>query len=774
MEPTLYLHEFFVEGGNPQKSHVLLNITEPATPEEKSKGYFFAICEIDNAENKYITKLQNIIDEIENSYYEIPDQEDKTSLEIILDKINKESFSLLKPDIALHCIVGAIREKDIIFAFYGQPQMLLFYPLAGSSPAPWSKNKETLYKKMDLVAENQNAEEQNEKRLLFSQIILGKIGPQDYLFAGTPHLINYFNHDRLQKIITTRPPRQSAEHLQRVLAELKNNISFGGIIIHLQKHTEVYETKNRPRKGDSLKSLTSLFHTEQNTASILSPSFLPRLQNKISGILRKKDAFTKKETEQPKEKNYYAGAQISSPRLKPHHPQKAKEKTFSLPETLSAAGRLSWFLIKNIGQGLWWVINIIIAFIGNAAQNLLLLFFVISNYQNRRQNILADWQRRFNNFKENIKRLPPITKILFSASILLGLIFVISLVYLKINQNKAMAAQAYAEAMQTIKNKKDSAESSLIYNDSNAAFVSLKEAKQILNQLSCRSAQQKNECKNLKTQLDTLLTKIRKLVVAKPQLIADWSEMLGTNTVQKIMNINNKIVGFGKSTADIIVYDPLTKDSKKVKPGVSADGFTGGAAPKENDYLVLLDDKNLVQFKPQDGAWKKIDIDFLNPDAKIVSIVVYNRRLYSLDAQNKQIYKHDAIKTGFARGQAWLKDAGMDLTKGIDMAIDGDIFVLSSDGKIFKFSNGQIQPFAIQNLDPELNAGNKIYTYTDLNNIYILDTANKRIIILDKNGQLKSQITAEEFAQPTGMVVEEAKNTAYILDSNKLYQLNLQ
>ena len=57
MEPTLHLHEFFVVGSSPEVSHVLLNITEPSTPAEKSKGYFFAICEINNAETKYISKM---------------------------------------------------------------------------------------------------------------------------------------------------------------------------------------------------------------------------------------------------------------------------------------------------------------------------------------------------------------------------------------------------------------------------------------------------------------------------------------------------------------------------------------------------------------------------------------------------------------------------------------------------------------------------------------------------------------------------------------------
>ena len=42
------IREFFVEGDDQKTSHVLLHITEPSTAEEIEKGYFLALCEINN------------------------------------------------------------------------------------------------------------------------------------------------------------------------------------------------------------------------------------------------------------------------------------------------------------------------------------------------------------------------------------------------------------------------------------------------------------------------------------------------------------------------------------------------------------------------------------------------------------------------------------------------------------------------------------------------------------------------------------------------------
>ena len=313
MDSILHLNEFFVEGGDPKKSHVLLNITEPATPEEQAKGYFFAICEVNNSETKHIAKIQETIDDIQNQYYEVPDQENKTALEVVLDAVNKKTFAPASPGVALNCIVGAIRDEEVLFSIHGKPMMLLFYGA-----------KDDSYKLMDLVGDNTGEQTEEERRQMFSQIVQGKISPGDYFFAGTPYVAEYFNPDRLQKIITTRPPRQSAEHLQRVLAELKNSLSFGGIIIHLQKDGEAAEKSSPAKKGESARSLTNLFNTEQQTAHILSPSLLPRLQNKLNTAM-KKEQDTADATEKA---SPYADTKINSAHFKAHQaPRRVRGET---------------------------------------------------------------------------------------------------------------------------------------------------------------------------------------------------------------------------------------------------------------------------------------------------------------------------------------------------------------------------------------------------------------------------------------------------------------
>ncbi|MEK7131635.1 MAG: hypothetical protein AAB797_02800, partial [Patescibacteria group bacterium] len=414
------------------------------------------------------------------------------------------------------------------------------------------------------------------------------------------------------------------------------------------------------------------------------------------------------------------------------------------------------------------------AILSALGKNFLLLFFIATNYQNRRHNILAEWARWWRNLTENARHLPLVTKILLSLSLILLLAFCAGIIYMGTKQKRDARAAARAGAIQNIKTKGDAAESSLVYNDANTALANIKEAEQILNNLSCITALEKTNCKNLQDRLGGLLMKARKITLARPQLVADWNSLAPSAPINNIFLLNNKIYGFGQTSADILTYDPLVKESKLVTPGIFVKNFNAASVPKENDYAVLLyDDKNIVQFNPKDNAWKKVDIDYPNQNVTIANISVYNRRLYSLDTQNNQIYKHDAIKTGFSQGKEWAKINTADIKMGADLAIDGDVFVLGKNGVVYKFTNGAAQPFTIAGLDPELTSANEIWTYNDLNYIYILDATGKRIIILEKTGQLKKQVMAAEFFHPAGMIVDEQKGAAYVLDSNKLYQISL-
>ncbi len=770
MDQVLQLNEFFVEGGDQGTSHVLLHITEPSTPEEKEKGYFFAVCEINHSDSAAIARFQKIISEIENRYYEVSDTPDQTALEIILEKVNQENLSLTSSDAQFHATIGVIRNTEIIFAFAGKPEALLFY-----------RNKEDHYQKMNLAAENRPENEvSTENSPLFPQVIQGKIGPNDYLFVATPHIIDYFSHDRLQKIITTRPARQSAEHLGRVLRELQNNLSFGGLIIHLGKKEELPATvavkKTRPSHGSSAHSLTSFFSTEKNTASTLSSSLWPALNDKIKAATDKLSASKSpapaiKET--PVRNSQFPAAEINATHVRPH-------QSAAPSKAVSPDARL--FLLKALriiaqgglylGKAIIWLALTLWSIVSGFFRFLIMVFFAATNYQGRRRNIVDNWTREWHSHRENFKSLSIVTKLMLGASLALVVIFIGSIFYVRFEQKKAATAKAYADSVQTIKDKINEAESALIYKDETGAQNTLSIAVATLSTLPCKTPEQKNNCDTLQASIQGTLNKLNKITTVQTQKIASWDT--GTSPLTGVVRVKNKFIAYSATSASLFVYDMLTKQASVVPTNFTTPGIISGAVPKENSYVALItSDKSVLEVNPDDLAVKKVDLTLPDDQTKLDSTVIYNGRLYALDGTKHQIYRYEPIKTGFAIGRPWLKDAASTLEGVTDITIDGDIFALKDTGQIIKLTAGVQQTFTAQALSPTIGKKARIWTYTDLTYLYILDPDNKRFIIFDKNGALKAQIPISDLGAASDLIVDEANKIAYIIDQNTLYSLAL-
>jgi outer membrane protein assembly factor BamB len=758
MDQILRLNEFFVEGGKQNLSHVLLHINEPSDSNEAKKGYFFALSETNNASESFIAKFQDIIDRAQVEYYDIPNDAERDPFELVLEKMNGESFILENEQGELHSIVGAIRQKEIIFSYHGNPHLLLFY-----------KNKLANYERMDLIRNNGSDNSQPEQ--LFSQIIQGKLSPSDYLFVGTPHLTDFFSHDRLEKIITTRSAEESAGHIEKVLSELKNGFSFGGLIIHLfkQEQPETVAKKLRPAAGTSSQSLQKLFHREQSTSETLSPSLLPKL-DKLRSILGNSPATIEIPT--PKNASELQGTEINSSHLTSHRPTKKISKP-NYGQYFTTAGKQIWQLLKIAGKFLLQILIIIYAFFYNIFRTAILLLMVAVNYKNRRVTILENWRLNWRGRKENFKHLPLTTKLMLIGSIAMALGFTFSIFYIQHRQTVAAEELSFNNAIRDINTKISSIETSFIYKNDEQAAKDWENASEIYKGLICKTTDQKNVCSKTGEQLKTLETRLRKVSSANLNILTTFNNFPVTKN-NGLIRAKNKLVAFSSNTSTLFVYDLLSGENKIISTYPSISGFSEAATPKENDYILFSYNKaQLMRLDTNDLSVRLIEISFPSDKTDLAGFVVYNRRLYSLDANNGTIFRHDTIKTGFGLGTEWLKDKSISLTTASDITIDGDVFISKNDGSVYKFNAGTLQPFSISGLSPALSTATKIWTYTDIPNLYFLEPAQKRLVVFEKNGHFVGQFTNSSLSDPTGFSIDFPAKTAYLLDSGKILKFPL-
>lgn len=115
-----------------------------------------------------------------------------------------------------------------------------------------------------------------------------------------------------------------------------------------------------------------------------------------------------------------------------------------------------------------------------------------------------------------------------------------------------------------------------------------------------------------------------------------------------------------------------------------------------------------------------------------------------------------------------------DVSSASSLGIDGSIYILLSDGTIAKFTRGKPDSFTINGLDKPFSNPTQIVTGPDMDNLYILDRGNNRVVVLQKNGTFNSQYVAPLLKDATYMDVQEKNKKIYILKGSDVYLIPLK
>ena len=149
--------------------------------------------------------------------------------------------------------------------------------------------------------------------------------------------------------------------------------------------------------------------------------------------------------------------------------------------------------------------------------------------------------------------------------------------------------------------------------------------------------------------------------------------------------------------------------------------------------LVLDSRYNLVSLQPDQNP-RLLRITGTETWRTPVAFDNFNNNFYVLDPGANTIHKYQATAGGYevAPSSYVSASAEVDLSGAIDMAIDGDIFVLISDGSILRLRGGQREPFEISGLDGDSLKATRIFTEVETDSLYLIDSTNKRIVEIDK------------------------------------------
>ncbi len=220
-------------------------------------------------------------------------------------------------------------------------------------------------------------------------------------------------------------------------------------------------------------------------------------------------------------------------------------------------------------------------------------------------------------------------------------------------------------------------------------------------------------------------------------------------------------------------------ESNATKVDDSADAFLV-ILKKQSDYQAASQDDKNVYMVSQDGitsitksSGKSTTLIKNNADWQSVGgFGAYMGNFYVLDKKGG-ILKYVSSgsnygKTGYFPGNA------PDLSSATSLAIDGSIWVLGTDGTISKYTKGIADTFALKGLDTPLKNPTRIFTTVDMNNVYVLDNGNSRVVVVDKNGNYVSQYASKILANAKEFDVDETNKKIFVLSSESIYEIDMK
>jgi len=213
-----------------------------------------------------------------------------------------------------------------------------------------------------------------------------------------------------------------------------------------------------------------------------------------------------------------------------------------------------------------------------------------------------------------------------------------------------------------------------------------------------------------------------------------------------------------------------TKEVKRID--VSSLEYLKDIAILDKKVVVLANGIFEIQ---EDGTLGKIvEGDSTNQTAKFIE--TFDTTIYLFNSSERNIFRLglDEDKK-YSKATKWLKSvANVDFSSVVSMAIDGDIWLTTRDGGIFRFRSGQPSSFLPNGLPDPFQSTLLLRTNPDSENIYIVESDKERLVILKKDGTFLKQVTSKTLASVTNFVVDEEKGMVYLVSGSLVFDLQIK
>lgn len=342
--------------------------------------------------------------------------------------------------------------------------------------------------------------------------------------------------------------------------------------------------------------------------------------------------------------------------------------------------------------------------------------------------------------------------------------------------SKKSQTKAELEAViQQINEEIRKGENRRLTGDVDSANAILERAKQMANQvMRDESGLFRTEALDIIDRIDAKREEINNIIRLSPNVVVNLSSKKPGVQAQGFVGLEDgEFLAYDRQDIYRIVFNSMDDPTRLSEEELITDAtnfprYQSQTFQVTNNGIIELINGQPVGMKTEDEAGWIAGKD----------IEAYLRYLYVLVPANNQIYKYERLSNRYSPPVEY--NVNGDLAGALDIAIDGNIYVLKEGGEVVKLLRGETQPFVIRNA-PEnvLQDATRVFKVFE-GKLYFLDPVSSSVIIVTDGGPggestyLRQYVLeGDTVGELTDLYVNPDESELYVLDEKRMYKINL-
>ena len=193
-------------------------------------------------------------------------------------------------------------------------------------------------------------------------------------------------------------------------------------------------------------------------------------------------------------------------------------------------------------------------------------------------------------------------------------------------------------------------------------------------------------------------------------------------------------------------------------------------APGGQGRLLILDeDRRLFGYVPGGTV---APLTWRDPGelGSVDAAATFAGNLYILDGASGQVWRYLPTDSGFDSERSLLVEADLEGTR--ELAVDGDVYLLTDDGRLRRFVDGLEQPFPMTGIDRAL-LGPVSLTSDGADGLLVADRGNRRLVVFDAEGRFRRQLVSASLTDLRSAAVDAEAGRLYLLMDDSVFAADL-